>query len=74
MDRINNTNNQAKFIYSSMKRDIKQSDLSFWNDILKSSELDKDVFEKVSEIAKEDKQLDIFEIIRKFIGENNGNK
>ena len=74
MDRINNINIKSNFIYSSMKRDIKQSNLMFWNNILKSSEIDRDVFKRVSEIAEEEKEMGIVDMIKKFIGDNNGNK
>ena len=61
--------NQEKinFIYNSISRDIKQSNLTFWKDIIKKSNSNYgDIFIKVKEKAEKENNLDIINFIKEL--------
>ena len=57
---------KIKFVYSSICRDIKQSDLAFWSKIAQGADNEKyrDVFIKVGEMAKKDKNKPVCDFIK----------
>ena len=59
--------NSINFIYNSMNRDIKQSNLMFWKNIIdKENNLKEynDIFIKVEEKASKENNLDIIKFIK----------
>lgn len=59
--------NNINFIYNSMNRDIKQSNLMFWKNIIgKENNLKEynDIFIKVEEKASKENNLDIIKFIK----------
>ena len=62
--------NNINFIYNSMNRDIKQSNLMFWKNIIgKENNLKEynDIFIKVEEKASKENNLDIIKFIKDII-------
>lgn len=60
--------NKINFIYSSMIRDVKQSNLKFWKNIVNESKNDySDIFIKLEEKAKNENNLDIVNFIKEIL-------
>lgn len=59
---------KVNFIYNSINRDIKQSNLTFWKEIVnKSNNNYTDIFIKVEEKAKNENNLDIINFIKQVL-------
>lgn len=62
--------NQEKinFIYNSINRDVTQSNLKFWKNIVDKSKNDyTDIFIKIEEKAKNENNLDIIKFIKEIL-------
>ncbi len=59
---------KVNFIYNSINRDISQSNLTFWKNIVKSSNNDyTDIFIKVKEKAQNENNLDIIKFMKDIL-------
>ena len=67
--------NNINFIYNSMNRDIKQSNLRFWKNIACKKENLKeynDIFVKIREKASKENNLDIIKFIKEAFEQQQG--